>query len=219
MQESYHNWGYTISLTYQTSLYYYASMIEALPKRDTLLEFDVRGKRTIWGGPVDRSGRIMDKQAMIDRAVRAVDAADRVMTAVGLEWQLDVYVDAYNRELDGAVQPEWMGQPAAVILSQGLVDALSDDEIAAVIGHELAHIDLGHDLHPPSDLRKARMQEFAADIYGGVVAGFDAMASALQKISDATERCAYDSVEALTKTHPATADRVNTLREAAALTQ
>ena len=192
-------------------------MLEALPNRDTLLEFDVRGKRTIWGGPVTDAGCIVNDQPMIDRAVRAVDATDRVMSSVGLWWDVDVYVVIDVTEMDGEIQPAQQKHPVGIILSAGMVDGLSDDELCAVIGHEIAHVDLGHNLeYPPADLHKCRTQEFAADIYGGVVAGFDAMASALEKITAATAKCAYDSVQALTKTHPATVDRIDTLKRAAA---
>jgi len=100
-----------------------------------------------------------------------------------------------------------------ITLNRGLVDALNDDELAFVIGHEMAHAILGH--NTPGHLGGVAA-ELEADRYGvrfAMRAGYDPEA-AVSVIKKGTLTWLLGFPFSLLS-HPITGTRIKAIREAA----
>jgi len=111
------------------------------------------------------------------------------------------------------------GRYAAV--TQALAEAASDDELAFALGHEMAHVVLGHAAEPHGALtgigiggKRSREREREADRWGitmSLAAGYDEVGA--ERLLD---RLAQAHASGLSLTHPSVRARVAAIREAAA---
>ena len=141
--------------------------------------------------------------------------AERRIVSLPLERGCAALVTMVPGEKPGA----WSDRRYAAV-TEGLVRAAGDDELAFALAHEMAHVILGHAAEPHGPLteigiggKRSRDRERAADQLGmamAVKAGFDpAGAEALLK------RLAQASGPAISLTHPSLRSRIEALRASA----
>lgn len=104
------------------------------------------------GGPPVGAGAaaaLVVLEAQLARARRASRSAGRRLL---VEPWLGRHEDRGDHEFvivptDRALAYAGAGTPAQVVVSQGLVDSVSDNELAAIVRHELCHLAHGHHRH------------------------------------------------------------------------
>jgi tellurite resistance protein len=118
-------------------------------------------------------GRIRLSRAMLPSLFAVVD---RCVRALGLTARLELYCD--NNGVMNAGVAKGKGDEIRIYLTSAAINALDDDELAYVIGHELGHALLGHlDVQVLTDsilsglsrlrrLALSRYQELSADRMG-----------------------------------------------------
>ena len=98
------------------------------------------------------------------------DVSDRLM----LQTEPEVFIEQ-NPSINASALPSMMKEPPAIILQSSLVELLTPDELASVVGHELAHVTFDHAprMHEADSaaaehfaLENARAAEISADRVG-----------------------------------------------------
>ncbi len=118
----------------------------------------------------DPSGRLVADVGELLDSGQAVDRARRITYTL-----VPPYLDPENIRVYVVDNPEWNAMAApnyAIYIFSGLLDDMDDDEVAIVLGHELAHAT--HE-HGRRQFERGEWLEVGIVAAGGLVSGIDSM--------------------------------------------